>query len=141
MLFWQRRKQSIWAAECARPSRHQIAGKHRFVTVTVAIFIASVAGILPLDRLATLVNTGAIVAFVAVPVSALVLRRRSPELPRPFRSPGIFWSAPIAALAGLLLLFSLPSVTLWSFLGWNAAGLIFYVGFRWRQVLDILKRG
>lgn len=110
------------------------SGAPRFVTIAVAVFIATVAGVLPLDQIATLTNAGAITAFVAVPLAALALRRRSPERPRPFRAPAIFWFAPIAAVAGLLLLVSLPSATLWNFLGWNVAGLLLYgASKRWRR--------
>jgi len=54
------------------------------------------------------------------------MRRRAPDVPRPFRAP-LGWVVGLGAVCGCLYLFaSLPTKTiLWCF-GWNAIGLLVY---------------
>jgi APA family basic amino acid/polyamine antiporter len=57
----------------------------------------------------------------------MILRRRSPDLPRPFRTP-LWWFVGPMAVAGCLYLFStLPVSTIVNFLIWNAAGVVVYL--------------
>jgi APA family basic amino acid/polyamine antiporter len=65
-------------------------------------------------------------AFVAVAACVLVLRRRSPEARRPFRTPFAWVVAPAAILGCCYLFMSLQHVTQVSFLVWNGIGLLVY---------------
>ncbi len=102
----------------------------RGTPVRITLFTAAVvmlfAGFLPIDAIAALANAGTLTAFVAVSVCMLVMRRRAPDQPRPFRTPA-GWLVGLGAIAGCLYLFvSLPSSTQLWFLGWNVVGLIVY---------------
>jgi len=102
----------------------------RGVPVRITVFTAAVvmlfAGFLPIDEIAALANAGTLTAFVAVAVCMLVMRRRAPDMHRPFRTPAA-WVVGAGAVLGCLYLFaSLPSSTQVWFLGWNVVGLIVY---------------
>ncbi len=97
------------------------------ITAMTGLFVALVAGFFRLDEIAELANAGTLVAFVAVAVSMMVLRRRAPELKRVFRCPAPFVIGTLAVVGCLYLLVSLPTHTLTRFAGWNAIGLIFYL--------------
>jgi APA family basic amino acid/polyamine antiporter len=96
------------------------------ITAVTAVFVAILAGLLPLDVIASLANAGTLCAFVAVAACVLVLRRRSPEARRPFRTPFAWVIAPAAILGCCYLFMSLQRVTQISFLIWNGLGLLAY---------------
>jgi APA family basic amino acid/polyamine antiporter len=97
------------------------------VTLGTAILVAILAGVLPIGEIAALANAGTLIAFIAVGTCLIVMRRRAPDMYRPFRVPGGI-AIGIATIAGCLYLFSsLPTRTqLWCLI-WNTAGLLLYV--------------
>ena len=96
------------------------------ITAATATLVALIAALVPLDVIASLANAGTLCAFVAVAASVLVMRRREPDRPRPFRVPAAWIVAPLA-IAGCLYLFtSLQAVTQIAFVCWNAVGLAIY---------------
>ena len=110
----------------------------RGVPVRITVFTAAVvmlfAGFLPIDAIAALANAGTLTAFVAVAVCMLVMRRRAPDLARPFRTPAATLVG-LGAILGCIYLFaSLPSRTQLWFLGWNVAGLAVYFLYAKRRV-------
>jgi len=105
------------------------------ITILTAIFVSIFAGLVPLDQIAALANSGTLCAFIAVATCMLILRRRAPDAPRPFRTPAA-WAVGIGAILGCLyLFFSLPERTQLWFLIWNGAGLLVYFGYGMRRSL------
>ena len=103
--------------------------------VSAAVVVSVLAALTPLDEIASLANAGTLCAFVAVAACVLVLRRRDPGARRPFRTPAAWVIAPLA-IAGCLYLFSsLQTKTHWSFLIWNAIGLVIYFLYARRRSL------
>ena len=97
------------------------------VTILTGVIAAVIAGLVPLDEIASLANAGTLAAFIATAFAVMVLRRRSPELPRPFVTPVVWLVAP-ATVAGCVYLFSsLQTKTMLFFLGWNAVGVVVYL--------------
>src|SRR4029077_10794077 len=72
---------------------------------------------------------GTLLAFVIVSIGVLVLRLREPDLPRTFRTPAVWFVAPIGALAGLSLMVSLPWLTWERLIYWFALGIVIYFGY------------
>jgi APA family basic amino acid/polyamine antiporter len=68
-------------------------------TMVLGVIIAIVAALLPIDILGNLVSLGTAVAFGIVCISVLWLRRKRPDLHRPFRAPGGVWT-PILGIVG-----------------------------------------
>jgi APA family basic amino acid/polyamine antiporter len=96
------------------------------VTVSTAVLLAVIAGVLPIAQIAALANAGTLIAFFAVGACIIVLRVRKPDARRPFRAPAGKLVA-VASMAGCAYLFmSLPTRTqLWC-LAWNVLGVIVY---------------
>ena len=95
-------------------------------TIVTGIAVAVVAGLAPIGRLAQLVSIGTLSAFVIVCAGILVLRARHPELPRPFRTPGV----PVVPLLGigfcLYLMSGLAGSTWAALLIWLVIGMSIY---------------
>ena len=96
------------------------------ITIVTAVFVAIIAGLVPLDVIASLANAGTLCAFIAVAACVLVLRRRDPGARRPFRTPLAWVIAPAAILGCIYLFTSLQEVTQAAFFIWNGAGLLLY---------------
>ncbi len=109
------------------------------MTLVTGVIVATLAGLLPLQAIAELANAGTLCAFTAVALCLLVLRRRDPGRPRPFRAPGAWVVGPFAIGGCLYLFSSLPTVTIVSFFVWNAVGLGVY--FIWARRAARLAAG
>ena len=72
-------------------------------TILLGVFIAIAAALLPIDLLSDLVSLGTALAFCIVCLSVIYLRRRHPELERPFRVPGGVGTAVAGIIACLAL--------------------------------------
>ncbi len=93
------------------------------ITGTVA---AVVAGLFPIDILGELVSIGTLLAFVIVSTGVLVLRYRSPNLHRPFRTPLVPLVPILAVLICGYMMSGLPLGTWIRLLIWLALGLAVY---------------
>lgn len=99
------------------------------ITVFTAIIVSIIAGLLPIDEIAALANAGTLLAFAAVALCMMVLRRRAPDAPRVFRAPAWWLVGAVAVLGCGYLFFSLPSKTQLYFLLWNVLGIAIYFAY------------
>jgi APA family basic amino acid/polyamine antiporter len=98
----------------------------QFSIVLCGIVGGIVAGLVPLSVLGELISIGTLLAFIIVSAGVLTLRRRYPDLPRPFRVPALPLVAGTAIVSSLALMATLPGDT-WIRLGvWAALGLCVY---------------
>ncbi len=103
------------------------------VTVVTGVFVALFAAMFPVGILADISNSGTLFAFMAVSLGVLILRKREPNRPRPFRTP-LAWVVCPLAIAGCLLLFlNLSIYTIGLFVGWAVIGLIVYALYGYRR--------
>ena len=87
-------------------------------TIVAAVVISLLAGLLPIEFLAEMTSIGTLVAFLIVSIGVIVLRRRSPDLPRGFKVPG-YPGTPILSIAGCIWIISdLRAVTIFVFFAW-----------------------
>jgi APA family basic amino acid/polyamine antiporter len=108
------------------------------MTLATALVVSVLAGLAPLDQIASLANAGTLAAFIAVSACLLVLRRRDPGARRLYRTPAA-WIVGPAAIAGCLYLFAnLQLKTQVFFAIWNLIGLACY--FAWRQAAALRAR-
>jgi len=98
-------------------------------TALVGVIVSVAAGLVPIGVLGQLVSMGTLLAFVLVCIGILVLRRTSPEIPRPFRTPGLPWVPIAGALICLVQMFSLPIATWERLVIWLAIGLVIYFSY------------
>jgi len=95
-------------------------------TILTGLFVASMAGLIPLSILAEMTSIGTLFAFVIVCGAVLVMRRTNPNAVRPFRAPFV----PLVPILGiatcLLLMFSLPAENWYRLIIWLGIGLVIY---------------
>ncbi len=96
------------------------------VTVLTGLVAAVISGVMPLDAIASLANAGTLAAFIATAIAVMVLRRRSPELERPFVTPLVWIIAPATVLGCAYLFTSLQLRTIEFFVAWNVIGFAIY---------------
>lgn len=114
------------------------SGTPALMTMITGVIVATIAGFLPLQSIAAVANAGTLIAFIAVAVCMLVMRKKAPTQARPFTAPAphlIGWGA----IAGCAYLFvSLPLKTILTCLAWNVIGLIVY--FLYARYQSVLAR-
>jgi APA family basic amino acid/polyamine antiporter len=98
-------------------------------TIMTGSVVAIAAGVLPIRVLSVLVSMGTLLAFVLVCIGVLVLRRTSPEIPRPFRTPGLPWVPILGAGFCILQMVALPATTWERLVIWLVLGLIVYFAY------------
>src|SRR5690348_7313952 len=102
-------------------------------TLITGAGIAALAAIFPLDILGDLVSMGTLIAFCAVCIGVLILRRTRPELPRTFRVPWAPVTCTLGVLSCLMLLYW-ENWYNWTLMGlWTLFGLAIYFGYGYRH--------
>lgn len=85
-----------------------------------------IGGLVPLNRLAELVNIGTLSAFILVSIGVIVLRKTQPDLRRAYRCPGVP-AVPILGIMSCLFLMSQLELITWvAFLIWISIGVVVY---------------
>ena len=98
-------------------------------TLILGLFTALVAGLLPIGEVAELVNIGTLSAFIIICGSIMLLRLRRPELPRNFRTPAVWFTAPLGIVFSAVLIYGLPWITYERFVIWMAIGCVIYFAY------------
>jgi APA family basic amino acid/polyamine antiporter len=98
-------------------------------TILTGLFVAAMAGFLPLSLLAEMTNIGTLFAFVIVCGAVLVMRKTHPNAERPFRAPLVPLVPILGILTCLLLMFSLPAENWWRLIIWLLVGLVIYFAY------------
>ena len=94
--------------------------------IVVGALVAFMPALLPIDKLSELVNMGTLLAFAIVCAGVWILRRRSPELHRPFKTPLVPLVPILGILSATYLIWTLPALTKEVVLGWLVVGLVIY---------------
>jgi APA family basic amino acid/polyamine antiporter len=97
------------------------------VTVLTGVIAAAIGGFVPLADIAALANAGTLAAFIATACAVMVLRRRSPDIERPFSTPLVWVIGPAAVIGCVYLFTSLSAKTMEFFAAWNAFGVVVYL--------------
>ena len=96
-------------------------------SLLIGAFVALIAGLTPIDVVAELTNIGTLAAFVLVSAAVLILRRTQPDLRRGYRVPFVPLIPILSVIASLVLIVSLPLVTILRFVVWLAVGMVVYL--------------
>jgi APA family basic amino acid/polyamine antiporter len=98
-------------------------------TILTGVLVGGFAGLASLDEMVDLTNIGTLFAFILVCVGVIVLRKKDPDRPRPFRVPG----GPVVPVLGIVscayLIYFLPPTSWLRFAAWLCFGFIIYVAY------------
>ncbi len=94
--------------------------------IAVGFVAAILPALLPVGRLSELTNMGTLLAFAIVCAGVWILRRRAPEMERPFRTPFVPLVPILGIVTSLYLVFTLPRLTKEVVFGWLLIGLVVY---------------
>ncbi|MEL4503764.1 amino acid permease [Luteococcus sp. H138] len=103
------------------------------IAAIITVVIALLAGFTPVGRLEEMVNIGTLSAFILVSIGVPVLRRRQPDLHRPFRVPGSPVLPLLSAAICIWLSLNLAVETWLRFLFWLVLGVVVYAAFGYRR--------
>ncbi len=95
-------------------------------TILVGGIASIVAAVTPIEKATQMTSIGTLLAFAMICAGVLVLRKKQPDLKRPFKVRYLPLVAGLGICFNLLLMFSLDSATWVRLLVWSAVGIIVY---------------
>ena len=137
MMYGQTRIFFVMARDGLLPERlstvHERFRTPYVVTIVTGVFVAIAAAFLPVGTLADYSNAGTLFAFAMVSLGVMILRKKDPNRPRPFRTPAIFVVAPLSIAGCLLLFVNLNMESKLLFVSWTVIGLVVYFLYGYRH--------
>lgn len=98
-------------------------------SITVGTFVAVLAASLPINVLDEMVSIGTLLAFVIVCAGVWVLRRRNPNVERPFKTPWVPFVPIMGIIISLAMMVSLTGLTWIRLAVWLVIGMFIYFGY------------
>jgi basic amino acid/polyamine antiporter, APA family len=95
-------------------------------SITVGIFVAIFASLIPIGILGELVSIGTLLAFIIVCAGVWMLRVKRPDLHRPFKTPWVPFVPIMGIIVSFLLMASLPGDTWLRLIIWLIIGMVIY---------------
>ncbi len=96
-------------------------------SIAVGVFVAIFAALIPIGILGELVSIGTLLAFVIVCAGVWILRRRHPEMERPFKTPWVPFTPIMGIVVAMAMMLALPWETWLRLAIWLALGMAIYV--------------
>jgi basic amino acid/polyamine antiporter, APA family len=95
-------------------------------TILIGVLVALASALAPLSFLADLVSVGTLFAFIVVCAAVVILRYKSPEIERPFKTPLLPFVAGLGIVVNGGLMLSLGRDNWLRLLVWLVLGLVIY---------------
>jgi basic amino acid/polyamine antiporter, APA family len=97
--------------------------------LVLLLFVSLGAAFTPIARLGNLTSIGTLFAFVVVCIAVVIMRKKEPGLPRPFKTPWVPVVPYVGVFVNLGLMAGLGAITWEAFLIWMALGLVIYFAY------------
>jgi APA family basic amino acid/polyamine antiporter len=97
--------------------------------ILLFLFVGAIATLLPGDITGDLTSIGTLLAFTLVCVGIVIMRKKDPDHPRPFRTPLVPLVPILGALLCIAMIVSLDNRTIEVALAWMVIGLLIYFGY------------
>jgi APA family basic amino acid/polyamine antiporter len=98
-------------------------------TIITGLIVMIAAGVMPISVAGELTSIGTLFAFAVVSAGVLVLRITHPEIERPFKTPLVWFTAPMGVITSVYLMYGLPLDTQLRLVVWMVVGLIIYFAY------------
>jgi APA family basic amino acid/polyamine antiporter len=92
----------------------------------IGAVVSVIAAFTPIDSISKLVNIGTLLAFVIVCIAVWVMRKKEPNRPRPFRTPAIWFVAPMGIIFNFGMMLTLEWQNWARLIVWLIIGLVIY---------------
>ncbi|WP_337543963.1 amino acid permease, partial [Mitsuokella jalaludinii] len=108
------------------------ATPHR-ITIIVGLAVAAISGFTPINVIAEMCSVGTLFAFIVSSVGVMIMRKKYPDLARPFRCPAIYVVGTLAIVSCGYIMYNLSSMTWERFWIWSALGILVYFLYGYRH--------
>ena len=92
----------------------------------IGVVVSGIAAFTPIDSISKMVNIGTLLAFIIVCIAVWVMRKKEPARYRPFRTPAIWFVAPMGVLFNLGMMLTLEWQNWARLVVWLLIGLVIY---------------
>jgi basic amino acid/polyamine antiporter, APA family len=103
------------------------------VTMATGVLVAFLAAFFNISFLGELVSLGTLLAFTIVCLGVIVMRKKQPDVPRPFRTPWVPFVPIMGMIISLGLMVSSDTPAKIGFFSWLIVGLLIYFGYSVRH--------
>ncbi|MBX7051634.1 MAG: amino acid permease [Flavobacteriales bacterium] len=95
-------------------------------TLLVGLVVSIVAALTPINNISEMCSMGTLLAFSMVCLAVLILRKREPNIERPYKTPMVNIIAPLGVLFNVFLMTQVREHTWYAFLIWGFLGVAVY---------------
>jgi APA family basic amino acid/polyamine antiporter len=95
-------------------------------TLLVGLIVSIVAAVTPINNISEMCSMGTLLAFSMVCLAVLILRKREPNLDRPYKTPMVNIIAPLGVLFNIFLMTQVRIHTWYAFIIWGTLGVVVY---------------